>query len=165
VAAADRFRKLTLPVEAPDTGRAAREMVALTLGDWGLGSLADDVRSCVAELVGNVRDHAMPDERSPLRGAELTVTLRLWPGRLTVDVSDEDSTPPTLPQGEPFAAEFADELPEALLPDSGRGLHIVRCLSNFVWWAPRDEGGKRVFCRFDLDGDSIPTASSVLLPP
>src|SRR4051812_18737634 len=40
---ADRFRKLALAVDAPDTGRAAREIVTLTLGDWGLAGLVDDV--------------------------------------------------------------------------------------------------------------------------
>ncbi len=160
VAATDRFRKLTLPVDAPDTGRAAREMVTLTLDAWGLSALVDDVRSCVAELVGNVREHAFPDEGSPLQRPVLAVTLRLWPGWLLVDVGDDDSTPPTLPEGEPFTPEIAGELPEALLPDSGRGLGIVRYLSDFVWWAPRDEGGKSVFCRFDLGGRSIPTLSA-----
>jgi Histidine kinase-like ATPase domain len=164
VEAEDRFRKFTLPVDAPDTGRAAREMVSLTLNAWGLGPLVDDVRSCVAELVGNVREHAFPDERSPLRRPLLSVTLRLWPGWLLVDVADEDSTPPTLPEGEPFAPEFAEELPEALLPNSGRGLGIVRCLSDFVWWAPRDEGGKSVFCRFDLDGRSVSVLPAAARP-
>lgn len=151
---ADRFRKLTLPVDAPDTGRVARDMVTVTLNDWGLAPLADSVRSCVSELVGNAREHAVPDGRSPLRGSVLAVTLRLWPGWLLVDVEDGDSTAPTLPEGEPFTSGLADELPEALLPDRGRGLHIVRQLSDFVWWAPRDQGGKSVCCRFDLGGRS-----------
>ena len=155
VEAADRFRRLTLVVDASDTGRAARGMVAVTLTAWELGPLVDDVRSCVAELVGNVREHAFPDERSPLRRPLVAVTLRLWPGLLVVEVADEDATPPMLPEGDLFPPEFAEDLPEALLPNNGRGLHIVRCLSDFVWWAPRDEGGKSVFCRFDLEARSV----------
>lgn len=159
VAATDLFRTLTLPVDAPDTGRAAREMVALTLTAWGLSPLVEDVRSCVGELVGNVRAHTYPDDPSPLRGPILAVTLRLWPDLLLVDVSDEDSTPPTLPEGEPFMPGIAGGPPEALLPESGWGLGIVRCLSDFVWWAPRDEGGKSVFCRFDLGGRTASVCS------
>jgi hypothetical protein len=151
VAPADRFRELTLPVDSTDTGHAAREMVALTLEGWGLRRLVDDVQCCVSELVGNVKAHTIPDEPSPLRRPVLTVTLRLWPGWLLVDVADEDSTPPTLPPGEPFEPELAHELPEALVPDSGRGLDIVRTLADFVWWAPRAAApGKHVFCRFAL---------------
>jgi hypothetical protein len=72
---------------------------------------------------------------------------------LLLDVQDEDSTPPTLPQGEPFDPELTAELPEALLPDHGRGLVMARALADFVWWAPRQEGpGKHVFCRFSLAG-------------
>jgi anti-sigma regulatory factor (Ser/Thr protein kinase) len=153
MAAAERFRAVTLPVDAPDTGRAAREMVAVTLTAWQLPHLADDVRSCVSELVSNVKAHAIPDDRSPLRQPVLTVTLRLWPGWLFVDVADEDSTAPTLPPGEPFAPELAADLPEALLPDHGRGLRIVGMLADHVWWAPRQDGtGKHVFCRFSLAG-------------
>ena len=87
----------------------------------------------------------------------LAVTLRLWPGWLLVDVGDDDRTPPTLPEGEPFTPEIAGELPEALLPDSGRGLGIVRYLSDFVWWAPRDEAE---CCLVHLGGRSIPTLSA-----
>jgi hypothetical protein len=83
----------------------------------------------------------------------LMLTLRAWPGWLLVDVADEDSTPPCLAQGEEFAPDLAGGLTEALLPNRGRGLEIVRALAGFVWWVPRQHGGgKHVFCRFALAG-------------
>lgn len=82
----------------------------------------------------------------------LVLTLRAWPGWLYVEVADQDSTPPTLPAGELTDPDLAGDLPEALLPDSGRGLFIVRTLSDYLWWSPREGGGKSVLCRFDLAG-------------
>ncbi len=127
-------------------------MVRVALTGWGLSRLCDDVQLCVAELVGNAAHHSIPDDRAglPPAGHVVVLTLRAWPSWLFVEVADEDSSPPTLPIGDAFGPHFAEDLPEALIPDRGRGLHIVRSLSDYLWWVPRDEGGKSVFCRFDL---------------
>lgn len=149
VATAERFHQGSFPVASPETGRAAREMVAVTLRSWGLAKLADDVQSCVSGLIGNVRLHAAPDP-SCAPGAVVTLTLRAWPRWLQADVWDADPSGPCLPQGEQFGPELAAKLPEALLPDHGRGLRLVQELADFVWWQPVLGGGKRVFCRFPL---------------
>jgi anti-sigma regulatory factor (Ser/Thr protein kinase) len=129
-------------------------MVRIALSGWGLSRLCSDVQLCVSELVGNAVHHSIPDNFVGRPQAEhmLVLTLRAWPGWLFVGVADEDSSPPTLPIGDAFGPDFAQDLPEAPLPDRGRGLHIVRTLSDYLWWVPRDEGGKSVFCRFDLSG-------------
>ena len=129
-------------------------MVRIALSGWELGRLCDDVQLCVSELVGNAVHHSIPDSRIgwPTSEHMVVLTLRAWPSWLFVEVRDEDSAPPTLPIGDDFGPDFAQDLPEALLPDRGRGLHIVRSLSDYLWWVPRDEGGKSVLCRFDLSG-------------
>lgn len=146
------YRSLRLQVESEDTAQAAREVTALTLRAWYLSDLVPDVQLCVSELVGNVRLHAVADDCFAWDGEPrtLTVTWRRWPSWLLVDVADGDSTAPMLPLSEMFGPDLAEDLPEAMLPTHGRGLHIVRALADFVWWAPRDDGGKSVFCRFDL---------------
>lgn len=154
VAAAGRFRALTLFADAGDTPQAARRITVGTLRSWDLGDLAFDVELCVSELVGNVVLHAIADRHSTEPGHRpvITLTLRSWPRWLFVDVADEDSDPPTLPLGDGFGPDLAEDLPEALLPDHGRGLHIVRTLADGLWWTPAEGGGKSIFCRFDLGG-------------
>lgn len=131
-------------------------MAVGTLTSWDLGDLAEDVELCVSELVGNVVLHVIADRYSAEPGHRpvVTLTLRSWPRWLFVEVTDEDSDPPTLPLGDGFGPELAEDLPEALLPDHGRGLHIVRTLADGLWWTPGERGGKSVFCRFDLGGGS-----------
>lgn len=147
-----RFRAFTLFAESPDTVRAARDMARSALQDWGVEALLDDVRLVVSELVGNVVHHAVPDQRLAGPGAprRIDVTLRMWPKWLFVGVADEDSSGPTFPMGEGFPPCLADGLPEAVLPDSGRGILIINRLADAVWWVPGEDGGKTVYCRFDL---------------
>jgi anti-sigma regulatory factor (Ser/Thr protein kinase) len=149
---ADRFRAITLLAESPDSARVARRMAADVLRDWGLELPADDVALCVSELVGNAGHHAVPDTGLAEPGGmrRVAIAFRAWPKWLFMEVGDEDSTPPTLPEGEFLDPELSGELPEALLSNSGRGLAIVQSLADAVWWAPRESGGKSVFCRFDL---------------
>lgn len=152
MATAHRFHSITLLAEFSDTARAARRTTRETLEEWGLVHLADDVELCVSELVGNAVHHATPD--APLCAGErhIAVALRAWPKWLFVEVSDEDSTPPMLPLGDLPELGESGASPDALLPEAGRGLFIVQSLADAVWWAPRRQGGKSVFCRFDLNG-------------
>ena len=149
----ERCRALTLFAQSPDTVRAARDMTRTALCDWGLPHLVDDVRLVVSELVGNVIHHAVSDDCRARPGGALRidVTLRQWPKWLFIEVADEDSSPPMLPTAEGFSFDLAAELPEAVLPDCGRGLLIVQRLADGLWWAPEPMGGKTIFCRFDLE--------------
>ncbi|UQI48918.1 ATP-binding protein [Streptomyces sp. HU2014] len=148
----ERCRALTLYAEAPDTGRAARGMVRSALEDWDLTALEPDACLAVSELVGNAVHHAVPDADLAVPGAPRRVDIRLtkWPKWLFLGVSDEDSTPPGTPMGDVFSPLLAGSLPEAVLPDNGRGLMIVQRLTDGLWWAPDEGGGKTVICRFDL---------------
>ncbi|WP_228081113.1 ATP-binding protein [Streptomyces profundus] len=147
-----RFRSIALIADYPDTPTAARHTARHVLAEWGLERLADDVELCVSELVGNAIHHATPDgRRVQLAGARrVVVAFRYWPRSLFVEVSDEDSTPPTLPAGDPLDPSSGSA--DALLAEGGRGLFIVQSLADATWWAPIDQGGKSVFCRFDLGG-------------
>lgn len=149
------YRSLLLFAEAPDCLRAARSLVRSTLTDWGLAELVDDVQLAVSELVGNVVHHAVPDKCLTWPGTHrgIDVVLKRWPEWLFVGVSDEDSNPPTCPVVETFSPDLVDGMAEALLPDHGRGLLIVQSLADALWWVPQEEGGKTVYCRFDLDGE------------
>ncbi|MDG9704822.1 anti-sigma regulatory factor [Streptomyces sp. DH37] len=154
LAAAERFRAVILDAESPDTAHVARRTAAEVLDDWELRHLADDVTLCVSELVGNAVHHATPDGWQDGLGGErrISVAFRAWPKWLFVEVCDQDSTPPMLPTGDlpdPLASAVPSEM---TLPDHGRGLLIVQNLADATWWAPRDSGGKSVFCRFDLSG-------------
>lgn len=146
-----RFRSITLVADYPDTPAAARHTARHVLGEWGLSRLADDVELCVSELVGNAIHHATPDGRRVQLAGErrVVVAFRYWPRSLFVEVSDEDSTPPTLPAGDPLDPSPGSA--DALLAEGGRGLFIVQTLADAAWWAPADQGGKSVFCRFDLE--------------
>ncbi|MGW1495213.1 ATP-binding protein [Streptomyces sp. NPDC002402] len=152
----EQFRALTLFVESPDSVKAARDMARSAVLDWKLPHLVEDVRLVVSELVGNVVHHAVPDDCLAHPGAarRLDVSIRKWPKWLFIGVTDEDSSPPTLPTGEVFSPELVGGFPEAVLPDCGRGLRIVQGLADALWWSPEEAGGKTVFCRFDLDGSS-----------
>ncbi|WP_241562539.1 ATP-binding protein [Streptomyces hoynatensis] len=134
-----RFRSITLIANATDTPMVARRMARETLRDWELPGLVDDVELCVSELVGNSVRH-VPGER------RIGVTFRYWPRRLFLEVADEDPRPPMLPSGGRLGRELD------LLPENGRGLFIVQSLADATWWAPREQGGKSVFCRFDWTG-------------
>ncbi|MFC5718993.1 ATP-binding protein [Streptomyces gamaensis] len=150
----ERFRALTLYAESPDTVRAARDMAGSALRDWELHSLVDDVRVVVSELVSNAIVHATPDPHLARPGAARRVDVTLWkvPRWLFLGVADEDSHPPMLPASDPFAPQWLGHVPEAVLPDSGRGLAIVFKLADALWWTRTLSGGKTVRCRFDLEG-------------
>lgn len=150
------FLSLTLFAESGDTAHRARDIAALFLRDAGLDRLVDDVRLVVSELVGNVVNHAVPDRHLARPGAcrRIDVTFKLWPKWFFVGVTDEDSTPPLLPVGEMFSPALMGALSESVLPDSGRGFLIIQRLTDAVWWSQEEQGGKTVWCRFDLNGEA-----------
>nr|WP_267887143.1 ATP-binding protein [Streptomyces specialis] len=153
-ATAPHFRSLVLPADAGDTGRVARRTAHEITRCWRLPVSADDLALCVSELVGNAVHHAMPDRSVSASGGrpQVVVSFRAWPRHLFVEVTDEDSTPPVLPVGEPLTCGSTETGGDDALLDHGRGLLLVRTLADAVWWSPRAGGGKSVCCRFDLSG-------------
>jgi len=166
LAGPERFRSVTLDADAPDTGSVVRRTAFAVLHGWGLHPLVDDVTLCLSELVGNAVQHAVPDgwHLGASRERHVMVTLRAWPTCLFLEVSDEDSTPPMLPAGDFVLTDGSNVSSDALLADSGRGLLIIQSLSDAAWWAPHDEGGKSVFCRFDHEGGPLAVADQTPRP-
>lgn len=157
LASAEHFRSIMLLADSADTCRVARRMARDIAHDWRLplsASRVDDVEVAVSELTGNAAHHATPDGRLTALGGEryVVVAFRAWSWWLFVEVTDEDSTPPMLPVGDPLLPALSCTPAEDMLHESGRGLFLVQCLADAVWWSPRDAGGKSVFCRFDLNG-------------
>ena len=135
----------------PRAARRARHVVESLLEGWRLGGLADDVVSCVSELVTNVYEHTAKSAT-----AELSVS---WvPGSsLTVEVRDQDSRLPrrrrTAELGVlPFALidSDADEWRIMQLAEAGRGLALVDALCDRLTWQPNTGGGKVVRCHWRL---------------
>jgi anti-sigma regulatory factor (Ser/Thr protein kinase) len=138
-------------VMEPRAARRARQVVGAVLDGWPLGGLADDVVSCVSELVANVYEHAAKSAT-----AELLVS---WiPGHsLTVEVRDQDSRMPrrrrTAELGVlPFALidTDADDWQIMQLAEAGRGLALVDALCDRLTWQPNSGGGKVVRCHWRL---------------
>ncbi|MEU3890746.1 ATP-binding protein [Streptomyces sp. NPDC029041] len=156
------FLTLTLFAEFGDTARVARDMTAVFLRGAGASAVVDDARLVVSELVGNVVNHAVPDQHLAAPGAcrRIDVIFKMFPKWLFIGVADEDSTPPLLPVGEVFPPGLIGDLAEAVLPDSGRGLLIAQRLAAAVWWTPEERGGKTVWCRFDLNDGMEPVPRS-----
>lgn len=108
---------------APSSPGVARRYVASTCELWRCEDVAEDAVAIVSELVANVVRHA---------GTDAILRLELRRQLLTVAASDGN---PTLPVRPP-----ADDWRE-----NGRGLGIVRALSN-TWGAnPTISGGKIVW--------------------
>ncbi|MFQ3561115.1 ATP-binding protein [Streptomyces gramineus] len=121
----------------------ARNLARATLAEWGFASgtrLADSIAVIVSELVTNSVVHAAE------AASNVRVTLRLWDGRLTVEVYDDHPQRPRL-----CSARAADE--------HGRGLHIIHSLATE--WDGRVElrtspgrPGKAVVVMLDSEGTS-----------
>ena len=147
---AGEFLQYRLVIE-PRAARRARHVVGSVLEGWRLGGLADDVVSCVSELVANVYEHAAKSAT-----AELLVS---WvPGHsLTVEVRDQDARMPrrrrTAELGVlPFALidTDADDWRIMQLAEAGRGLALVDALCDRLTWQPNSSGGKVVRCHWRL---------------
>ena len=157
------FLQFRLQVE-PRAAQRARRVVEAAVGGWQLGGLADDVVSCVSELVANVYEHATT---SPI--AELFL---LWvPGDfLSAEVRDQDVRMPrrtgAADPGQPVALIDADtdDLKIVQLAEAGRGLALVEALCDRLIWRPDSSGGKLVRCYWRLKA-ATDTAATTLRPP
>jgi anti-sigma regulatory factor (Ser/Thr protein kinase) len=107
---------------APTAVGAAREFAAATLGELAENDTdhASDIAVIVSELVTNAITHV-----AGIRNVWLEIEI--WPRWTRVIVDDRDPT-----VHPPDEAEAADPLPESL-----RGLLIVRALSERFWWRTR----------------------------
>ena len=100
----------------------------VTLDEWGLAKLADDVKLVVSELVTNAVQATLDYEL----GSNVALVLAETNGELLVLVWDAASDTP-----EP-ASPAVDDV-------HGRGLQIVSALANRWGTAPGEHGGKVVW--------------------
>lgn len=109
--------------------RHARKIVTESVCMWGRDDVAFDVGIVVAELLTNVLQHA-ESKCGALKRARLVVQVLLAlpaSGRLVVVVHDDDPTMPTERQADEGAL-------------NGRGLTLVRRLTQELAFVPREEG-------------------------
>ncbi|HEX3962754.1 MAG TPA: ATP-binding protein [Trebonia sp.] len=144
------FVQYRLVVE-PRAARRARHVVGSVLDGWRLGGLADDVVSCVSELVTNVYEHAA-------KSATADLSLAWLPGdSLTVEVRDRDVRMPRRRKTADldvlaYALVDADAADWRImqLAAAGRGLALVDALCDRLTWRPGTGGGKVVRCQWRL---------------
>lgn len=108
----------------PDTTMVAetRRRTGQLLSEWGCHSLVTDAQLVVTELVNNAILHA---------GSGCRVSLALSDDRLTIQVTDDDASPP---EPQPFDPHR----------EGGRGLLIVSTLST-SWGIEPAGTGKTVW--------------------
>lgn len=124
-------------VTLPSAPFWARRHTKAALHAWQLNP--DTVQTAellVSELITNAVQAANPDSQ-PNAGTghveRIALTLRLLPGRVVIEVFDNDPNPPIL-------TETADDA------ESGRGLMLVQALSKEWGHQFPPAGGKTVYC-------------------
>ena len=135
-------------ISEPRAAQRGRRIARSVLEGWHVGGLADDVVTCVSELIANVYEHAA--------GSPAAELFLLWvPGAfLSAEVRDQD---PRMPHrsttAEPSFALIdppGDELDITRLTETGRGLAVVEALCDRLWWQPDSSGGKVIRCHWRL---------------
>jgi anti-sigma regulatory factor (Ser/Thr protein kinase) len=122
----------------PDTGsvRAARDFTIVTLQRWGIAERSQDIAIVVSELLTNALRHAVPGsgDSRPSRLTRPTRPIRpirlglLQPGSCVLCAVADPSRAAPVPQ---TRGSFAE---------TGRGLQIIRALSDQWGFAPSDPG-------------------------
>lgn len=117
----------------------ARRFTRRVLGQWQLGTETIETSELlVSELVTNAAKFAgplPPGLADPVLAnvGVIIAALRYMPGRLVIEVSDSDSTPPARKQPGPDS-------------ESGRGLVLIEVLSKEWSYFFPPSGGKTVYC-------------------
>ena len=111
----------------PRAARMARDFIAAQVAEPGLGDLRDTAVLLVSEVVTNALRHT---------DGRIELVVRRLPGRLRVEVADEEARPPVDTGAGP-------------LDDGGRGVPIMDALSD-RWGTRTDGAGKVVWFELDL---------------
>lgn len=122
-------------------GGEARRFTGATLSGWGLSALIDNAALVVTELLSNALRHGLatsPPHSSLPRPIWLGFLRR---GSIVVcTVCDHSSRVPVLREPDPLA-------------ESGRGLHLVNCLSRSWGWTTPTAAGKAVWAVLSASDD------------
>jgi anti-sigma regulatory factor (Ser/Thr protein kinase) len=115
--------------------RAAREFTVATLRRWGTAERSDDIAIVVSELLTNALRHAVPGPGDTRPRLPIRFGL-LRPGPWVMCAVADPSKAVPVPR-RPGA-----------LAEAGRGLHIIRALSDDWGYTTPDETGKVVWAAF-----------------
>ena len=136
----------------PDTGsvRTARDFTVVTLQRWGIAERSQDIAIVVSELLTNAMRHAVPGSGDSRPGRPIRLGL-LQPGSCVLcAVADPSRAAPVLQARGSFA-------------ETGRGLQIIRALSDQWGFAPSDPGkvvwamfGRRLMLRYGRTKRGVP---------
>ena len=141
--------EITMCARGMDGGpvRAAREFTVATLRRWGLTGRCDDITIVVSEMLTNALRHARPGSgdvagRPPIR-------MGLYAGLYT-GLPTGLSTPGPWVLCAVADPSRAVPVPRAStsLAETGRGLHIIRALSDDWGYTAPDRTGKVIWATF-----------------
>jgi anti-sigma regulatory factor (Ser/Thr protein kinase) len=129
--------EITARAPGADSGpvHVAREFTVATLHRWGLLRRCDDITIVVSEMLTNALRHAGPGGadahgRPPIRMGLYT------PGPWVLCAVADPSEAVPVPR------------PPTCLAETGRGLHIIRALSDDWGYTAPDDAGKVVWAMF-----------------
>jgi Histidine kinase-like ATPase domain len=138
---ADRWDlpRLATLTPGPDVGsvRAARDFTLATLRRWDRVDRCEDITIVVAELLTNALRHALPEPGSAHVRRPIRLGL-LQPGPYVLCAVADPSTAAPVPQAPGSLAE------------TGRGLQIIRALSDGWGYTILSDAGKVVWATFAL---------------
>jgi Histidine kinase-like ATPase domain len=117
--------------------RAARDFVLATLRRWDWADRGEDITIVVAELLTNALRHALPEPGSALSRRPIRLGL-LQPGPYVLCAVADPSTAAPVPQA------------PGALAETGRGLQIIRALSDGWGYTVLSDDGKVVWATFAL---------------
>jgi len=115
--------------------RFCRDYTVAILRRWGVAERSDDVTVVVSELLTNALRHAWPGAGRERPASPVRFGL-LQPGRCVICAVADPSPKPPVP-GEP-----------GFFGETGRGLQVVRALSDTWGYTPPDDTGKVVWALF-----------------
>jgi Histidine kinase-like ATPase domain len=118
--------------------RAARDFVLATLRRWDWADHGEDITIVVAELLTNALRHALPEPGSAHARRPIQLGL-LQPGPYVLCAVADPSTAAPVPQAPGSLAE------------TGRGLQIIRALSDGWGYTVLSDAGKVVWATFALE--------------
>jgi hypothetical protein len=121
----------------PDAGsvHAARDFTLATLRRWDAAERGEDIAIVVTELLTNALQHALPWPGDPSTRRPIRLGL-LQPGSCVLCAVADPSRAVPVPQGRGSLAE------------TGRGLQIVRALSDRWGWTVLGDADKVVWAAF-----------------
>lgn len=129
---------MNVPCDA-QAASAARRAVRKQLVDWGYEHACDDVTLIISELITNAVVHGAPD---------ISCTLNVSADMLIGEVVDHGYSLPRL-------VHQIDEGAE-----QGRGLALVRALTQSLGWCRTGDGGKSVWFSYRLASRDDPSRPS-----